>query len=79
MANPMPGDMREAAEWHICGADLCEAVATSDVFITTADGQAVWLSLCEDHVAAARRGEALEYVIELHGFVPAVAATEEDE
>lgn len=67
---PPPGSIRPVA-FGTCSATTCHVDADCEVLHAN-DESSLWVPLCVDHL---RSGpvDGLEYVIEVHGFIPAGA------
>lgn len=54
-----------------CAVDGCAADAEMELRHGSPDSDAItWVPVCREHEVARYRGEPLEYVVQLHGFMP---------
>jgi len=67
---PPPGSIRPV-EFGTCSAITCPTDAEYEVFHATEEGS-LWVPLCADHLCSGPI-DGLEFVVEIHGFVPAGA------
>jgi len=64
------GTFQPAALFASCSAEPCDRDAVIEALHSPSADVSIWVPLCEIHKAAALRGEAIQYVVEVHGFVP---------
>lgn len=66
----IPGTIR-AVEFGTCSAITCDSDAELEVFLA-GEESALWVPLCLLHFQSGPV-DGLEYVLEVHGFIPAGA------
>lgn len=71
--SPIPGSIRPV-EVGTCSAITCDRDAEYEVYLTGLEDSALWVPVCADHLTSGPV-DGLEYVVEVHGFIPANAGT----
>lgn len=68
---PAAGSARPCAPFATCAEVTCGADATVETLHRPSTADQAWVPLCEAHRAMVGGPTVVEYVVEVHGFIPA--------